>query len=70
MTNNYFNTVDIQIAALTRALGINISIAYLDQSASNGSSNEVDFHQFEETSENKLGCSLLYRPGHYDCLYR
>ncbi|KAM0747639.1 cysteine proteinase [Meredithblackwellia eburnea MCA 4105] len=67
----------IQITALTRALSINTQIAYLDQSGfggggfdTGGGGGGVDFHQFESESDEKLKCALLYRPGHFDCLYR
>lgn len=55
---------DIQIVALTRALSISTSIAYLDQSPSfSGGAGQgiVDFHHFEEESEEKLVATLLYR---------
>lgn len=62
---------NIQITALTRALGVHIRIAYLDQSGPSGGfgeENEVDFHEFEPESPLKLNSALLYRPGHYDLL--
>lgn len=46
----------IQITALTRALTIHTRIAYLDQS-----DGETALHEFEEGSEDVLGCALLYR---------
>jgi ubiquitin thioesterase protein OTUB1 len=46
----------IQITALTRALKIHTRIAYLDQS-----DGETALHEFEEGSEDVLGCALLYR---------
>lgn len=54
---------DIQITALTRALGVHIRIAYLDQSGPSGGfgeENEVDFHEFEPESPLKLNSALLY----------
>lgn len=50
-------TTDIQITALTRALGIHTRILYLDQS----SGENVEMHEFEAGSEEKLACALLYR---------
>ncbi|KAH8929403.1 cysteine proteinase [Atractiella rhizophila] len=63
----------VQIAALTKALKVQVEVAYLDQSGAGGEG-EVDFHKFEG-EEGKLnfsweGKALLYRPGHYDCLYK
>ncbi|KAM0786215.1 hypothetical protein ACM66B_007018 [Microbotryomycetes sp. NB124-2] len=66
----------IQITALTRALQINIKIAYLDQSlvpmtgSGGGEGDEVNFVEFEEEASESLDGALLYRPGHYDRLYR
>lgn len=65
--------LDIQITALTRALSLHTRIAYLDQSGmgmGDNGSNEVDFHEFEEGQSESLLGALLYRPGHYDILYR
>ncbi|KAK4051508.1 hypothetical protein OIO90_004722 [Microbotryomycetes sp. JL221] len=75
----------IQISALTRALSINLKIAYLDQSqvpimfgnGGGGGDNEVgqgeakvNFVQFEEGASETFEGALLYRPGHYDILYK
>ncbi|ORY72930.1 peptidase C65 Otubain-domain-containing protein [Leucosporidium creatinivorum] len=70
----------IQITALTRALSVYTRIAYLDQSgappggfgagAGENGDVKVDFVEFEGESEEKLNGALLYRPGHYDVLYR
>ncbi|KAK4049962.1 hypothetical protein OIV83_003786 [Microbotryomycetes sp. JL201] len=65
----------IQITALTRALQINVKIAYLDQSAvpvatGRFETDEVNFVEFEESAPERLNGALLYRPGHYDILYR
>jgi len=72
----------LQIVALTRALGTPLRIAYLDQSglagvggSENGGGGEVNFLEFEEDRAKEDGIvsvegALLYRPGHYDVLYR
>jgi len=70
-----------QIVALTRALGTPLRIAYLDQSGLAGvggdqeGGGEVNFLGFEEdrAKEDRIVSiegALLYRPGHYDVLYR
>jgi hypothetical protein len=53
---------DLQITALTRALGVPCRIAYLD-----GSGGALNHHNFPE-GEAPLAY-LLFRPGHYDVLY-
>ena len=72
----------LQIVALTRALRTPLRIAYLDQSglagvgeSENGGGGEVNFLEFEEDRAEEDGIvsiegALLYRPGHYDVLYR
>ncbi|KAI0821438.1 cysteine proteinase [Irpex lacteus] len=59
----------IQITALTKALKINIQVAYLDGHSAS-TVNFVDFLNNEEGIENDGGKPpvLLYRPGHYDIL--
>ncbi|KAI9143309.1 peptidase C65 Otubain-domain-containing protein [Paraphysoderma sedebokerense] len=62
---------EIHIIALTNALNVGVTVAYLD---SNPNSNEVNFHEFVPESAKDFGKDnpivLLYRPGHYDILYR
>ncbi|KDQ54548.1 hypothetical protein JAAARDRAFT_397855 [Jaapia argillacea MUCL 33604] len=58
----------VQMTALSRALNVNFSVAYLDGRSKDGT---VDFVQFD--SGNDYGSEpmvLLYRPGHYDILER
>ncbi|KAG8857827.1 hypothetical protein FRB96_005546 [Tulasnella sp. 330] len=59
-----------QITALTRALSINVHVAYLDGSAGNGGA--VDFVKFEPVEDAEddgaKPVTLLFRPGHYDIL--
>ncbi|EGN94864.1 hypothetical protein SERLA73DRAFT_187954 [Serpula lacrymans var. lacrymans S7.3] len=60
----------VQIAALSRALKINVKIAYLD-GRDPQEVGKVDFHEFifaDDTTSSSL--VLLYRPGHYDVLGR
>jgi ubiquitin thioesterase protein OTUB1 len=51
----------IQIVALTRALGVPLKIVYLDQSPG-----PAAIHSFGPEGS---GVTLLYKPGHYDLLY-
>ncbi|GAA5911351.1 OTU family ubiquitin thioesterase [Sporobolomyces salmoneus] len=75
----------LQIVALSRALGAPLRIAYLDQSGLSGvggggegaeeGGGQVNFIEFEEERAKEDGIvsvegALLYRPGHYDILYR
>lgn len=55
------------VEALLKPAGFILEIAYLDRSAGT----EVNTHRFPE-SNNSLGpfMHLLYRPGHYDILYK
>lgn len=55
------------VEALLKPVGFILEIAYLDRSAGT----EVNTHRFPE-SNNSLGpfIHLLYRPGHYDILYK
>ncbi|KAJ8075006.1 hypothetical protein PM082_019333 [Marasmius tenuissimus] len=56
----------VQMTALSKALQINIDIAYLDGRGANG---QVEFVKFENgTPEVISPICLLYRPGHYDIL--
>jgi ubiquitin thioesterase protein OTUB1 len=68
----------VHITALTDALGVPVRIVYLDRSG--GSSEdllEINHHEFLPESAPNVAESdksdlltLLYRPGHYDILYR
>ncbi|KAG0143791.1 hypothetical protein CROQUDRAFT_660767 [Cronartium quercuum f. sp. fusiforme G11] len=75
----------LSITALTRCLNVDLSIAYLDLSSGQfrhddqpGSQDShqlpVDFHRFEIQEGNVKdlwsNVALLYRPGHYDLIYR
>ncbi|KAI0045182.1 cysteine proteinase [Auriscalpium vulgare] len=56
----------VQVTSLSRALKINVSVAYLDGRSSDG---RVDFVQFHNSlNEDEEALALLYRPGHYDLL--
>ncbi|KAK0497745.1 cysteine proteinase [Armillaria luteobubalina] len=56
----------VQMTALSRALQLNVNVAYLDGRNSNGL---VDFVEFRSAPDaNELPLTLLYRPGHYDIL--
>ncbi|KAH7103666.1 cysteine proteinase [Auriculariales sp. MPI-PUGE-AT-0066] len=64
----------VQMTAISRALKINVRIAYLDGS---GAGDSVEFVEFENRAEvvpSERGgfkaIELLYRPGHYDILER
>jgi ubiquitin thioesterase protein OTUB1 len=52
----------IHIIALSRALQVTVKVAYLDSSDT-----KLNFHEFEAGN---LVLHLLYRPGHYDILYK
>ena len=54
----------IHIIALTAALNVNIRVEYMDR----GEGGKVTAHDFPEGSQAKL--CMLYRPGHYDLLYK
>ncbi|XP_069772289.1 ubiquitin thioesterase OTUB2-like isoform X1 [Narcine bancroftii] len=53
----------IHITALTQALGISIQVEYMDKTDS-----EINHHIFPEGSKPLI--HLLYKPGHYDILYK
>ena len=55
---------EIHLVALSRLLGLKLSVAYIDGS----DSESVKIHQFGEPSSSLHVC-LLYRPGHYDLIY-
>jgi len=56
----------VQILALSRALHIDVDIAYLDGRSTNGRVDFVEFRHSNDKETNPL--MLLYRPGHYDIL--
>ncbi|KAL7748291.1 hypothetical protein RI367_006250 [Sorochytrium milnesiophthora] len=60
---------EIQIIAATRALQLAAQVAYLD---GNMSSTEVNFHKYvpDNAFNSEDPVILLYRPGHYDLLYK
>ncbi|CAL1697925.1 unnamed protein product [Somion occarium] len=58
----------VQMTALTRALRVNVNVAYLDGHAHKDGEIDVDFVQFENAPEPEDPITLLYRPGHYDIL--
>jgi len=61
----------IHVIALTKALKVPVEIAYMSGS---DAMEQVNFHEFypdEEVAKGTLKpLVLLYRPGHYDILYR
>uniref|UniRef100_A0AAZ3SK50 Ubiquitin thioesterase OTUB1 n=1 Tax=Oncorhynchus tshawytscha TaxID=74940 RepID=A0AAZ3SK50_ONCTS len=54
----------IHIIALAQALNVSILVEYMDR----GEGGSVNHHVFPEGSEPRV--FLLYRPGHYDILYK
>uniref|UniRef100_S4RNK6 Ubiquitin thioesterase n=1 Tax=Petromyzon marinus TaxID=7757 RepID=S4RNK6_PETMA len=54
----------IHIIALAQALGVSIRVEYMDR----GEGGSVNHHDFPEGTEPFV--YLLYRPGHYDILYK
>lgn len=54
----------IHIIALAQALNVSILVEYMDR----GEGGTTNPHVFPEGSEPKV--YLLYRPGHYDILYK
>jgi len=58
----------VQVTAISRALKVNVKIAYLDGRSDDG---RVEFVTFNNAvNENETPLTLLYRPGHYDILDR
>ncbi|KAF8519335.1 cysteine proteinase [Hysterangium stoloniferum] len=58
----------VQISALSRALNVNVKVAYLD---GRGNGEKVDFVELKHVEDGHNGMHdvvLLYRPGHYDIL--
>lgn len=75
----------VQVAALAESLGVRVVIEYMDGRVMDGDGGEVVYHVFGENNDNDndqggdsgdkqangiATISLLYRPGHYDILYR
>ena len=64
----------VQVTALTEYLGIHTSIAYLDGRSFDAESgiSMVNFCEDMTASRgsNLIIVNLLYRPGHYDILYK
>jgi len=61
----------VQMTALSRALKVNVRIAYLDGHLHGSQEGTVDFVDFRNTDEDGTEpVILLYRPGHYDILDR
>lgn len=54
----------IHIIALAQVLNVCIQVEYMDR----GEGGTVNHHIFPEDGEPKI--FLLYRPGHYDILYK
>ncbi|KAH9922178.1 cysteine proteinase [Fomitopsis serialis] len=58
----------VQMTALSRALKVNVSVAYLDGHV-HGEEGKVDFVEFKNVEDPVIEpVTLLYRPGHYDIL--
>ena len=55
----------VQIVALNRIFEVPIDIVYLDQSQG-----DLVTHSFGEDQAQSLKVTMLYKPGHYDILYR
>ena len=53
----------LHITALTNALGVCVSVCYMDRT----DGGQVNDHRFPEDGTPRV--HLLYRPGHYDILY-
>jgi len=58
----------VQMTALTRALKMNVNVAYLDGRSPTGKVDFVEFRDPDSQIENGSPITLLYRPGHYDIL--
>jgi len=58
----------VQMTALSLALKINVSVAYLDGRSPSGKVEFVEFHHAESQGDGVEPITLLYRPGHYDIL--
>jgi ubiquitin thioesterase protein OTUB1 len=64
----YKESDHIHIIAICSALGnaVRVRVEYMDR----GSNTEVIAHDFPETSNDPPPIFLLYRPNHYDILYK
>lgn len=60
----YKESDHIHVISLTRNLGVGVRIQYMDR----GVGGKVNAHDFPEDKEPRI--HLLYRPGHYDILYK
>ncbi|KAI0510580.1 hypothetical protein KFK09_011185 [Dendrobium nobile] len=64
----------VHIIALSDALGVAIRVVYLDRSSCDKGALAVNHHDFVPTASadesTEPFVTLLYRPGHYDILYR
>jgi len=58
----------VQMTALTRALKMNVTVAYLDGRSPTGRVDFVEFRDPDSQVESGSPITLLYRPGHYDIL--
>ena len=56
----------IHIIALTNSLNITVQVEYMDRG---GEADKVNSHVFPDDGSTPL-IYLLYRPGHYDILYK
>ena len=60
----YHESDHIHVIALTKTTNVPVRIVYVDRSEQE----ETTEHDFPDDSTPKL--HILYRPGHYDILYR
>ncbi|KAI9888909.1 MAG: hypothetical protein M1814_006141 [Vezdaea aestivalis] len=58
--------LNAMIDVLVKPAGFSVEVSYLDRSATT----EVNVHRFEAATPNGPTLCLLYRPGHYDILYK
>ena len=61
----YKDADQLQIVALARILGIHLSILYVDQSEGD-EANTIEFGDVSSPIE----VNMVYKPGHYDLIYR
>jgi ubiquitin thioesterase protein OTUB1 len=61
----YRESDHIHIIALTNAFNTPVGIIYLDRT----DQDKVTVHNFPEDCPNS-GINILYRPGHYDIIYK
>lgn len=58
----------VQVLALAEALGVHVTVAYLDgHPLTDG---KVSEHTFGPGNDSAIKVTALYRPGHYDILYK